>query len=147
MAEDDRDIQITRIWRHESENILAVYYTEGGLEQHAKDLDRGPDPDLTSTFDALGPAIAAPYLVHSGFQNKCRARELRLWHPNDKEMQIKLYGQIKADGYGNNARVALRTPKYEATGDVLGTVNTLIKLAIAYVDGERGEALLGDGDE
>ena len=143
MAEEERDIAITRIWRHESENVVAIYYTEDGLDKHVKDKERGPDPKLVLAFDALYPYIAAPYLISAEFQKKVRPREVRLWHPSGGEMQVKLYGQIVAEGF-DGGRVPLRTPKHAATEKLIGAVAKLVTKAVAYVDGERGESLLTD---
>ena len=138
-------VLVTRIWRHATSPIALVEYDEtkdGNTESKlANDHDRPPTDSFMRAMDALGRFIAAPYMVATPNQNKVRAREVRLWHPHEERMSVKMYGQIEPEGYDGD-RVSLRTPKEQPSGDHLRAINLLVKHAIAYVNGERGQELL-----
>ena len=95
-------------------------------------------------MNALSGFIAGPYGVGISEHKSIRCREVRLTRKEGDDgkelLQVKLYGTRTPAGY--DANVSLRTPKEEVTGDLKKAIDKLVKRAIGYVDGDRGESVL-----
>lgn len=143
MEDVERNIDVTCIARHETEDVARVDYEEDGIGRHEHDTQRAPLESLNKALDALAPHLAACYLIEPGHHGKIRIREVRLSYPEEGGVFVKLYGQIRPDPHSPE-RFPLRSKKDEAKGALLRSVNRLISLAVDYVNGDRQE-LLTDG--
>ena len=137
---------ITRVWRHQTDNRAVVEYDEvvperGATGQKEADKARGPSQAFHDAMDGLATHIAAPYGVGKDQAGKIRPREIRLFRTAGDDgvevLKVKLYGTRMPEGF--EANVPFRIPKQEVTGALKTAVNKVIAAALKYVDGERGQ--------
>ena len=152
MAKQLPERNITRVWRHQTENRAVVEYDAvtdtGASGQMEADKARPPTATFHEAMDAMFGFCATPYGVTGDQAKKVRLRELKLFRKagddGEEVVQVKLYGTRTPEGF--DADVPFRIPKQEVTGKLKAAVDNVVAVANGYIDGERGQGELGLGD-
>ncbi len=141
-------IEVTTVSRHRSENLAIVEYDEvqatTTMGQKAEDKRRGPTEAFHNAMDLLAPFLATPYGISPGQHRTIKPRELQLFRQETGDgletLRCKIAGTRRPEG--EDADVKLSVGKRDVSGKLKDAVDIVVEAALAYIGGERGEAVL-----
>ena len=139
--------QFSMIRREFTANEAEVEWTEetdGHTQKHSlEDESAPPHQALHDAMDGLKDFIGAPFMVDPHSRNKIRPLRIKLSQKNET-LFVKMHGAFLPEGFNN--LVHIHVPKQEAEGKLFAAVQRVIEAGDRYVEGDRGQDSLLDGN-